>query len=65
MSEWHVDRLDLADHLPRDALDGETPVAEVQVREDLSAESRTIVASYLRGLADGIEPNSLQSSLED
>lgn len=56
---------DIHDHLSEDALDGETELAEVQVRKCLSVESQSIVAAYLRGLAAGIEPNSEQTSVEN
>lgn len=56
MTEWHVDRLDLADYAPADVVDDDRDLAEVRVRKDLSTEEQSIVAEYLRGLAAGVDP---------
>ncbi len=58
MTKWHVDRLDLADHVPTDVGDDNRGLAEVRVRKDLSTEERSIVAEYLRGLAAGVDPDA-------
>lgn len=62
MTEWHVDRLDLADHIPADSIDDERNLAEVRVRTDLPTEEQSIVAEYLRGLAAGVDPDIPEES---
>ncbi|MFC6954917.1 hypothetical protein [Halorubellus litoreus] len=70
MSEdgWHHDRLDLTEYLPDAVLEGseERIVCEVRVWSDLAGREREVVAEYLRGLADGIDPTvEGQSGLEE